>query len=89
MLRKIEKGFITDVHCDIQKVNASFFHNCSGLLLFLFKNLCCESEKTESCESNKAEPREGKPLCIAFDLGLTEFPRKKKQKRDREKRLKQ
>ena len=41
--------------------------------------------------ANPIRLNQGKPFCIAIDrdLGLTEFLRKKKQKRDREKHLKQ
>ena len=73
-----------------KKVNASFFHIIIVVVFYCFFKIFAENLKRRKAV-NPIRPNQGKPFCIAFDqdLGLIEFLQKKKQKRYREKHLKQ
>ena len=58
-----------------------------AVFYYLFKIFAANPKRPKAV--NPIRLNQGKPLCIAIDrdLGLTEFSRKKKQNRDREKHL--
>ena len=86
MLRKIGKGFITDIHSDFFKKLMQAFSIIVTVFYCFLKIIAANAIRPKA--ATPIRPNQRKPFCIASDRGLTEPSRKQKQKKDREKHLK-